>query len=135
MFYRVFGESATRMLEKAMDTANLRSQLIGQNVANVNTPGYKRLDVNFAAVLDEQTQQALPLAISNGKHYSHSNLASPAAPPIIRDNQTATRADGNNVDVEYEIAQIAQNSLYFQAVTSSWKKHMNKLRLAIDGRG
>jgi flagellar basal-body rod protein FlgB len=123
-----------RSLERAMDFSAARAELLTQNSANVNTPHYKRLDVDFSAVLAEtMAENQTPLARTHAKHFASSNPAV-AKPRIIIDSSTKERLDGNNVDVEFEMAQIAENSMYFQSLSLMWKKEMGKLKMAIEGR-
>ena len=117
-----------------MDASNLRQQLLTQNLANVNTPYYKRLDLDFKSVFAaEVDKNELEIKRTHSNHFGNTI---PGVGPLKVDRETKTneRYDQNNVDVEYESSQLAENSLYFQSLATSWKKEMTRLKQAIDGR-
>lgn len=127
---------SSRALEKAMDYSAYRSQLLSQNVANVNTPNYKRLDVDFSEILNQTlAAPSLPMALTHPAHLSGSIDSPPTVPPTIRDDSRTMRLDGNNVDIEYEMAKVAENSMFYQSLASSWKSQMSRLKMVIEGRG
>jgi flagellar basal-body rod protein FlgB len=134
MWLKALETSTGRSLERAMDFATARAEVLTQNIANVNTPNYKRMDVDFSAILAEtMAENQTPLARTNSKHFAGITPGA-AKPRIITDSSTTERFDGNNVDVEFEMAQIAENSMYFQSLSLMWKKEMSKLKMAIEGR-
>src|SRR3954467_5849084 len=92
-------------LERALSGSSLRQQAIAQNIANVNTPGYQRQDVDF--------QSALQQAWDGGKP-SVSGL-----PPAEATDATAIeRVDGSSVDIDQESAAQATNGLQYEAVST-----------------
>ncbi|TCL66536.1 flagellar basal-body rod protein FlgB [Hydrogenispora ethanolica] len=130
-------DPATRKLERSMDATVLRSQLLSHNIANANTPDYKRVDLDFASVLADTMNDgsSLPLTRTHPRHLPMAET-SEAAPAfrVTREWRTSTRQDGNNVDVEFEMAQVAENTLHYQALGTSWKQQMSRLKMAIEGR-
>ncbi|HEY8464410.1 MAG TPA: flagellar basal body rod protein FlgB [Bacillota bacterium] len=124
----------SRLLERAMDLAALRAEVLSHNIANLNTPNFKRSDVDFTAILAETLhQKEISLERTHRGHLSNLTFDS-LKPRIIKETNSKERSDGNNVDVEFEMAQIAENSLYYQTLTMLWKKEMAKLKMAIQGR-
>ena len=91
-------------LERAIQGSALRHEALAGNMANVNTAGYRRQDVDF--------HSALQVAMSGGP-------AAVSAVPIAAQTDAAApiRADGNSVDVDNESANLAQNALEYQALT------------------
>ena len=128
----------TRNLERSMDATALRSQLIAHNLANVNTPNYKRVDLDFASVLADATatnDAALPMTRTDARHLSATADDGTASQfQVTREWRTAAREDGNNVDVEFEMARDAENTLHFQALAASWKQQISRLKMAIEGK-
>jgi flagellar basal-body rod protein FlgB len=106
-------------LQRAMAGTSLRGQALAQNMANANTPGYKRVDVDFHA--------SLAKALGAGDPRS-------AALSIQRDSTATVRADGNSVDVDLEIASLQENSLENQALTSIARARIQMLKTAITGQ-
>ncbi len=134
MWERLTENRTSKLLERAMDASMVRKQLINQNIANVNTPFYKRLDIDFADALNERiNKDELEMVRTHPMHIANSI---PGLGPIkiTRETKTLSRYDTNNIDVEFEMAQDAQNTLFFQSVTQTWKNRMNRLKSAIEGR-
>lgn len=124
---------SSKLLERSMDASNLRQQLLSQNLANVNTPHYKRLDIDFKSLLDNVSKDELEMVRTHPKHIG--NTVPEIGPvKITRETKTLSRYDTNNVDPEFEMAQVAENSLYFQTVSERWKGKMTSLKMVIDGR-
>lgn len=135
MVFNALETKTMRATERAMNVAAVRAEVLSQNIANVNTPNYKRAEVDFSAILEETlAQNQIPLERTHNRHLLNlppGNLS----PRIYTETATASRKDGNNVDVEFEMAQLTENSMYYQALSSAWKKEIAKLRMAIQGRG
>lgn len=110
-------------LEKAMAGASLRQELIANNLANVNTPGYRRVDVDFHAALAE--------ALSHGA--SASQLDALAFAPQT-DPTGATRLDGSNVDVDKEMASLSANALDYETLAATLRARLLMLQTVITGR-
>lgn len=85
----------------------MRQQALAQNMANINTPGYRRVDVDF----HQQLQSALA-ATPPGR------LASPDFSVQHPAGDTPVRADGNSVDIDQEASFVAENALEYQGYTS-----------------
>lgn len=134
MWQKLTENRTSKLLERAMDASMLRKQLINQNIANVNTPFYKRLDIDFADALNDRfNKDELEMVRTHPMHIPNSP---PGLRPIkiTRETKTLSRYDTNNIDVEFEMAQDAQNTLFFQAVAQTWTKRMSTLKSAIQGR-
>jgi flagellar basal-body rod protein FlgB len=93
-------------LERAIGGAAQRHAALAANLANVNTPGYQRVDVDF--------HSALRSALENGGDTGAA--VERASFSAQRDATAVTRADGNGVDADTESAQLAANALEQQAV-------------------
>jgi flagellar basal-body rod protein FlgB len=105
-------------LERALQGSAMRHTALAENLANINTPGYRRRDVDFHSAL----QAALP----GGKEA----LAS-ATLQVTTDPSAPMRADGNSVDIDAESANLAQNGLEYQALTQVLKTRDDILRSAM----
>jgi flagellar basal-body rod protein FlgB len=129
----VLRNTTMSMLERGLDASSLRHQLLANNVANVNTPGYKRADVDFSQALGSA------IAIKSGtlSQTSASHLPGTSGPErmmVTRDN-SSTRLDGNSVDIEAEMVHVAENSLYYSALAQQLSDRFVRLKLAItEGR-
>jgi flagellar basal-body rod protein FlgB len=111
-------------LQRALGRATERQALLTNNLANVNTPGYKRRDVDFSIVLDEEMNPAGP----EGAARKVSQLSSQSAGGSIR-------VDGNSVDLETEVFSLAETELRYQALTDMTATYFQGLKNAIrEGR-
>ena len=102
------------ILDKAADAANLRNQLITNNIANASTPNYKRKDINFESILHAELsgEKTLQQAVKNA-NYDLSILD----PQVYTDNSSLSyRLDGNNVDIATEEAYLAENTLRYDTL-------------------
>lgn len=122
-------------LSKSLDAAALNQVLLSHNIANVNTPGYKRSEVSF----QDQLRRALsshdsPLVRTNPRHLPFRVELSQVEPRVVLDHETAMRWDGNNVDIEREMAKLSQNSLQFGAFSTLLRRQFDGLRTVILGR-
>ncbi len=108
-------------LERALDATWLRNEVISQNIANVDTPGYKRKEVRFEEYLDKE------LGSSTG---GDENI-----PIRVTEDSTKSsyRADGNNVDIENESALLAANSLRYNTLIQKMNGDFQRLRSVITG--
>jgi flagellar basal-body rod protein FlgB len=106
------------VLESAMHGAQLRQSLLTNNIANVDTPGYQRQDVDF--------QSQLRAALDAG-----------SAPTGVTFQPTITaqalRADGNGVDLSTEATKLSENGLTYEALTQVDNARVSILRQAIGG--
>ncbi|KXS45247.1 MULTISPECIES: flagellar basal body rod protein FlgB [unclassified Candidatus Frackibacter] len=108
----------TTILSKALDGIQLRHQAIANNLANVDTPEYKRRDVDFKSELKAALEQDdLKLNKTDNMHLTTNNKISQFKPKVQVENDTSMRNDKNNVDIDYEMAALAKNTLEYQAVT------------------
>lgn len=128
---------STRLLEKALDASWLRNEAISNNIANVNTPGFKKSYVKFEEALASSMSE---VTISgNLRRDNHipigKNAASFAEPEVITEEFTSVRKDGNNVDIDVEMAEMAKNTIKYNTLISQLTREFRKLSLVInDGR-
>jgi flagellar basal-body rod protein FlgB len=109
------------LLTRLLNASTLRHEVIAQNVANVNTPGYQTLEVSF----EDALQEAMAAGTDGG--------ASAPAPQVIQGKGGIERADGNNVDVDLEIARLQKNSLFYKVYTQLLAGELAQFRSAISG--
>lgn len=103
-------------LEKGLDAAWLNNEVIAGNIANADTPGYKAKSVNFEAVFQE-TLDAGSFSASAG---------------ISRNNDVSLRMDGNSVDVDEQMTELAKNSVLYEALTYSVSKELGRIKMVIN---
>lgn len=106
-----------QVLEKALDASWTRHKIISGNIANVDTPNYKAYRVEFEEHLRGALRNTrVMLNTTDQRHIaSASNRLTDADYRIVRDQSTSARMDGNNVDIDVEMANLAKNALMYQA--------------------
>lgn len=132
----LFNSQVFQILEKSLDSSALRQKVISNNIANVNTPKFKRSDVHFeeelAKVLDKKS---LKLAGTDEQHIGIKRGIDKIAPKIIPDQSTTMRTDDNNVDIDAEMVHLAQNQIYYDALVQRINGKFGSLRTVItEGR-
>jgi len=113
-------DSTQISLEAAMRGSSLRQTLLASNLANVNTPGYQRKDVDFHAALREAQQTGQSLETLS---------FSPTT-----DTSRTVRADGSGVDADQESAALAENALEYEALVQVAGARTNILQTAMGVR-
>lgn len=109
------------LISKLVDVTVLRHKVLSQNVANVNTPGYRKLAVSF----DEALSQHL------SRHGDHG--VSQLQPQIVEDDSTPARLDGNNVDIDAEMMRLNKNTLLNNTYLQIAATKYSMMRSAISG--
>ncbi len=133
----VFNNRTLTALAKALDGSSLKHRTIAHNIANINTPGYKRKEVNFQEQLKVtlEKSQKNTLATTHSQHiHTRTNLSN-VKPIVFQDNSTSMRPDKNNVDLDQEMTQNAANNIYYNAVIGQLNKRISLLKHVItEGR-
>lgn len=115
-----------RILDKAADASWLRNEAISNNIANVDTPGYKRQDVAFESVLQK--------ALGNNRFQSMDSKVEAAKSKNLGVrtytdySSFSYRLDGNNVDIENENVMLAENQLKYQGLLTSITQEFTNLQ-------
>lgn len=120
------------LLSRSLDGAALRQDLLAHNIANADTPGFRRQDLDFATMLHD-VQSGLGMSRTHARHLPTSGSGSPYR--VIESTDGVVRADGNTVVIETEMARLSQNAMFYQAVSTQLSKEFARLRAAISGRG
>ncbi len=111
------------LLEKMLDISAMKHKVIANNIANVNTPGYKKMDVSFAGQLEK--------VLKDTSINKFDNLQ----PKIVISKEDAgetARNDGNNVDMDKEISSLVKNTLSYNIYTQLMAKKVEMVKFAIE---
>ncbi len=130
-------DATTRILESALDGLSLRQQVIGNNIANAETPGYQAMAVSFEGQLEKamksSTATGIPQAVTHTGH-----LAAPAPQTdqarIVQRPGGSARLDGNNVDIDSEMSLLAETSIRYQSLTQLVGRKLALLKAIATGR-
>lgn len=120
-------------LEKGLHTAWRRHELIADNIANADTPGYRSLRGAFEAELASALERpVLPIRTTRPAHMNTAALSPSSA---SWQPGTRMRLDGSNVDIEGEMIAMAQNTLLYNALVQKASKDLGRIRTAVqEGR-
>ena len=117
------------VLDKAADASWKRETVLANNIANVDTPGYKRKDLDFEGVLKQELGRckhtSLDTKIEN-LHMDHLN------PSVYTDlSNYSYRLDGNNVDIYNEEVEYASEQLRYEGITAGINNEFNRMKSVI----
>ena len=114
--------SKFELMKKMLDYCATRQKALANNIANVNTPGYQRVDVEF--------EQELKSVLS-GKD---ENMLKSLGFRYVKTQDTAMRVDKSNVDIDLEMAKLSENALLFSIYSTLLKKRFDGLKNVIKGK-
>jgi flagellar basal-body rod protein FlgB len=122
MIDAIFSNPTYAASKVLMDAAAQRQQAIASNIANVETPGYKRVDI--AKSFDE----------TFAAHLRAGEVSSLPEPTLEQDpNAVSTRMDGNNVQIDKELLAMSSNSVQYDTLTEFVSGNLKQLQMAISG--
>lgn len=125
------------MQKIGLDGSWLRNEAISNNMANANTPNYKRQDVAFEDILkDFLDQNKTSLTLTNSRHMSiNGNMPGDTQPKMALQTDTSFRMDKNNVDMDTEVAEMTKNSMYYNAMVTEVNSQFRRIKMAVkEGR-
>lgn len=132
-----FGQTMS-ILQRSMDVASLRREVIANNIANANTPNFKRSNVNFEAqlrrVLEAEKTKAQPEAfMTDPRHISFDPKVSwqDVKPVRVLDYLTQSKSNGNNVDLEEELMSAQQNQMMYSLMAQAAANEFNQINLVL----
>lgn len=127
----------TAFLRLALQGFSKRQQALSTNVANADTPGYKRVEVGFETQLQAKLRPvgASPLSVSDDRHIGLLPDDRAFAPTVDVDQATSLRRDGNNVDIDAEMARLAQNEIGYNAAVQFLGGRFTMLKYVIADGG
>lgn len=115
------------VLDKAADASWMRNEIISNNIANVDTPNYKRKDVQFETYLTT----ALSGGDSLDKSVSEMDLSSLTATTYTDNSNLSYRLDGNNVDIDTESANLAENQIRYYTLLDSMTQEFSRIKTVL----
>lgn len=122
----IFQTSNYQLARKLLDVAALRQDAIATNVANAETPGFRRLDIapDFATQLRSRMESG-----------DFAQSASTLVPHLAEDQAARSiRPDGNTVEIEHELLAMNRNAVEHQFLSDIVSSNLKRLKMAITGR-
>ncbi|HLE88226.1 MAG TPA: flagellar basal body rod protein FlgB [Candidatus Brocadiaceae bacterium] len=117
-------DKSSTLLEKMLDVSSVKHKVIANNIANVNTPGYKKMEVSFADQLEK---------VLNEDSMNKFDTLQPKIVISKEDTSETVRNDGNNVDIDKEVSSLVKNTLTYGIYTQLLAKKYEGIKSAIEG--
>ncbi len=126
------------LLYKQLGYRGDKQKVISGNIANINTPGYKAKELVFENELQkasDASKSRLDLATTHPSHIKHhksESVSQSNQPRLVEKKGLQEQNDGNNVNLDQEMSEMAKNNVMFNAIQSSIKKDANWFRSVIE---
>lgn len=127
MLESMFSNSSFKIAEDALNGLAARQTAISDNIANVNTPGYKREEVPF----EQQLASAINESYNPYTGVKETHVSS-FTPNTIQDTSSSLRLDGNNVDIDREMVMLAENTLRYETMSEYMSYYFTNLKTSIN---
>lgn len=136
----LFSGRIEQVLERSLDASSLRQRVLANNIANVDTPNFKRSDVSFEATLQSYLQgdgSSLSGIRTDARHIPIGVSTTGPVPSgvAVEETTTSLQNNNNNVDIDSEMSQLALNQIRYNALTQQMQSYFSVLRTSINGGG
>ncbi len=118
------------LVKKGLDVSSLRNRAINSNIVNFNTPDYKANKVRFEEVLTNSLG-SLELRTTHMDHFGVASIDD-FQPETTKRKTTRLNDNGNNVDVDLEMTELAANELYYSALVRQVSSKLSSLNYVIN---
>ena len=129
-------EKTFNIAKAALKLRSYKQTLIASNIANVDTPGYRRKDIPFKKIMQEYLSNSapdLPLKTTDPRHIEPRNTEDVLS--IAEIYKSKTLGTPNNVSLEQEITELTQNQVLYEATLQALAKEIQRLKEAITEGG
>ena len=126
-------EPTLKVLERLISYSALRQKVISKNIANISTESYQREEVKFNDLLSEGINSNLKATME--KHFQTKNLteADPSEFNVVKDSNPEFLSGINNVDIDKEMADLAENSIMYKFAAKKLQTYFRTLQEVIKG--
>ncbi|ANB45962.1 MULTISPECIES: flagellar basal body rod protein FlgB [Bacillus] len=119
-----------RNLENALGRADIKQKVLTNNIANIDTPNYKAKKVSFRNLLDQETSN-LEAVKTDYRHVDFTGSGDDYS--IVSSSDTSYQQNGNNVDIDKEMTDLAENQINYQALVERMSGKFNSLKTVLTG--
>lgn len=119
------------IMDKAADASWKRESAISNNIANADTPGYKRLDVDFESALKRELGSSKYISLDKKVRGLNGDLTGLDVSTYTDSSNYSYRLDRNNVDVDTEQVELASEQLRYEMLTTSINEEFNRMKLVL----
>lgn len=119
------------IMDKAADASWLRENVITNNIANADTPGYKRADVDFESALKRELGSPKYVSLDKKVRGLNSDLSGLSVSSYTDSANYSYRLDGNNVDVDTEQVELASEELRYEMLTTAINEEFSRMKIVL----
>lgn len=138
MLEQIMNSSTMDYLSRGLSAANLRQSVISNNIANVNTPNFKKSDVIFEDLLAKElygdTSGRLALVRTHDNHLPIATGPNAVEAKVELQGTTTMRVDKNNVDIDVEMANLAKNQVYYNSMAKEIGSYITRIKSSISSK-
>lgn len=121
------------VLQKGLDASWLKNQVITNNIANVDTPGFKSSNVEFESAFKSALEQGgMVTKKTREKHMDFGASLDDMSSMVTKNDNSSMRMDGNNVDIDTENAELAKNTIYYNTLVQQISSELRRLSMVIN---
>ena len=124
-----------QQLARSLDASSLRQRVIANNIANVDTPKFKKSFVEFESLLQQELNSSSSIVgyRTNAKHFYIGASSQQILPQVVKDTHSVMNNNLNNVDIDSEMALMAKNQLTYNTEIQQVSHEIKQLRASITG--
>ncbi|MDQ0253719.1 flagellar basal-body rod protein FlgB [Evansella vedderi] len=131
----LLNNSTNTLIQSALSASTMRQNTISENIANVDTPNYKAKKTIFNHELHKAINNSLSAKRTDNRHVEFGGQGLNGMPAqIIKRSNTQMNHNGNNVDIDLEMAELAKNQIYYNALIDRLNGRYNSIRTVL-GQG
>ena len=119
---------------RGLDASWTKNEVISSNIANIDTPGYKRKTMDFSNLLNREIKANMGLKTTRTKHIDAENINDMQAFIGVDNSTDSLRTDENNVNIDTEMADMAKNLIYYNVLSQKASGEISKLESVIRGQ-
>ena len=119
------------IMDKAADASWMRENVITNNLANVDTPGYKRQDVDFTSALKRELGMSKYESLDKKVRSLNTDLSGLSVSSYTDASNYSYRLDRNNVDVDTEQVELASEQLRYELLTTAINEEFNRMKVVL----
>ena len=133
----ILNDTGFNHLRSAIDASNTRQQVVSNNIANADTPYFKRSEVSFESLLQSEMNgvSSIKGRMASSRHIAIGSSGSIPTARITSDNSTAMNNNKNNVDIDSEMTSLAENQLRYNTYIEEVNHQIKMMRTALGGNG
>lgn len=119
------------IMDKAADASWTRENLITNNIANADTPGYKRKDIDFSTALQRELGGSKYVSLDKKVRELNTDLSGLSVSAYTDAANYSYRLDRNNVDVDTEQVELASEQLKYELLTTAINEEFSRMKVVL----